>query len=174
MKIHSPIKIVITGAESTGKSELAKNLASYYKTIWQPEFAREYIEKLDAKYTYSDIESIAKRQINQLSSKEYFNKYIFFDTGLIITKIWFREVFRSYPKWINEAICNYPVDFYLVCDNDLEWEDDPVRENGDTRDYLMKEYIKEIECSKIPYSIISGKGEERIQNAIQAIKIANL
>ncbi len=36
--------IVITGAESTGKSTLAENLAGHFSVPYIPEIAREYIE----------------------------------------------------------------------------------------------------------------------------------
>jgi nicotinamide riboside kinase len=36
-------KIVVIGPESTGKSTLCGYLADYYKTLWCPEFAREYL-----------------------------------------------------------------------------------------------------------------------------------
>jgi nicotinamide riboside kinase len=38
-------KFVIIGPESTGKSTLSAQLAQHYKTLWAPEYAREYLEK---------------------------------------------------------------------------------------------------------------------------------
>ena len=35
-------KIVVIGPESTGKSTLCEQLAKHYKTLWCPEYAREY------------------------------------------------------------------------------------------------------------------------------------
>ena len=48
-------RIAITGPESTGKSELAKGLAEHYHTLWVPEYAREYLNKLGSPYEYEDI-----------------------------------------------------------------------------------------------------------------------
>ena len=82
-------RIVLTGAESTGKTALARQLADYYHTIYVPEYAREYIENLNRPYEYNDIEQIAKKQIKlENESIHKANRYLFLDTALIIIKIW--------------------------------------------------------------------------------------
>ena len=39
-------RIVLTGAESTGKSTLAKSLSEHYRAPWSKEFAREYVHSV--------------------------------------------------------------------------------------------------------------------------------
>src|SRR6476469_2739448 len=56
-------KIVIIGPESTGKSSLCKLLAEHYHTLWCPEYAREYLTAHGMNYTYDDLLTIAKGQI---------------------------------------------------------------------------------------------------------------
>src|ERR1700712_1396154 len=48
------LKIAIVGPESTGKSTMSAYLAKHYHTIWVPEFARGYCEKLTAPPTWQD------------------------------------------------------------------------------------------------------------------------
>jgi NadR type nicotinamide-nucleotide adenylyltransferase len=166
-------RIIITGAESTGKSTLAKQLALYYHTVYMPEYARTYIENLNRAYNYEDVVHIAKMQIQfEQAFLLKANKYIFIDTGLIITKVWFQEVFQKYPDWLDDAILKSLPDFYLVCDIDLPWKEDPVRENGtlEKRKYLMNRYIDEIKKYKVEYGIVGGRENERLQNAINLIE----
>ena len=165
-------KIIITGPESTGKTTLAKQLAEHYNTLWLPEFARTYIESLKRKYNYNDIIYIAKEQIKL--EKEYLkkaNKILFVDTGLIITKIWFKEVYNKYPNWLNNAIKYQNADFFLLCNYDIPWVDDSVRENGsnEIREYLFNQYKKEIEKNKFNYKIISNLDDKRLENALKII-----
>ena len=114
-----PYKIVITGAESTGKSTIAHNLAKHFHSIWIPELAREYIEKLNRKYTYNDIEEIAKKQIELEQKLSSEHKYIFFDTWLIITKVWFDFVYYKHPDWLDKEIKKSDIDLFLICDIDM-------------------------------------------------------
>lgn len=165
-------KIAILGPESTGKSELAKALATYYKGEWVPEYAREYVEKLGRKYNYDDVCHIAATQLKEIDLFE--NKtqsdFVFFDTELIITKIWFEYCFGEVPKFLTNAMEKPAFDFYLLCDYDLEWIPDPVREHGDDRAYFFNLYKAEIEKTQRPFAIVSGTGEERVLNAINAIE----
>lgn len=98
------------------------------------------------------------------------SKAVFFDTDLIITKIWLLHVYGKSPKWMDEALDKYPADLHLLCNYDLPWEPDSVRENPDIRPLLFTKYENEIISLNQSYVIISGVGEERLSNAITAIK----
>ena len=145
-------KVGIIGPESTGKTTLARYLAKRYKGICVPEFAREYIEKLNRPYTIEDVEAIARYQIVQL--QEIKDGLYFFDTELIITKVWFEHKYGSCPPWLEQAIHDYPMDVYLLTFPDIEWKPDPVRENPDIRLELFDRYESEIQKLDIPYYII--------------------
>jgi len=113
--VKKPFTIVITGAESTGKSTLTENLAKHFDTEFIPEFARDYIEKLPHNYTFNDVEIIAKKQKEQFESVRSKNiQIIFIDTWLIITKIWFETVFYKKPAWIDREIAQSNIDLFLV------------------------------------------------------------
>ena len=163
------LKIAITGAESTGKSTLSKQLAEKYETIWVPEYSRDFIEKLNRKYTYDDIETIAKQQI-EIEKKLPSEKIIFFDTWLIITKVWFDFVYGKHPEWLHTTIQQSNINLFLVCDIDMPWEKDPVRENGgENRIKLHQIYLSELKQYNFEFEIISGTGNERLNNAMKAI-----
>ena len=167
------IRIILTGAESTGKSTLAKQLAEYYETVFIPEYARTYVENLGRSYNYEDVVHIAKVQTKIEAAYLYKSKkYLFIDTGLIVTKVWFQEVYGKYPDWLNNAIVKNLPDFYLICDIDLPWKNDAVRENGtfEQRKYLMNKYIEEIKKFGVHYAIIKGQGDARLKNAINEIE----
>ena len=164
-------KIVLTGPESTGKTWLAKQLAMHYQTNWIGEYAREYIENLERKYNYSDLVVIAQYQINVVQDyKEKVNRFLFLDTDLIILKVWFDVVYNECPVWLTESISNRNIDLYLLCDTDIIWEFDAVRENADqNRKVLIKLYKQEIQNSGVPFVLIRGKDKIRLANAVNAI-----
>jgi len=164
----NPLKVVITGPESTGKSTLAEQLASHYKTVFVPEYARTYVEKLERPYVYKDLEYIAKRQIEDLEKyKPLANNILFLDTFLIITKVWFNIVYKKQPEWLDKSIRKCNIDLFLLCNTDLPWEPDLVRENGgEMREKLFLLYQKELEHYGLNYRIVEGFGEDRVSNSI--------
>ncbi len=171
MKKESGI-IVVTGAESTGKSVLTQWLAHHFKAPFIPEYARSYIEKLNRRYNYRDVEFIANEQIKQLREmRSHGYPLIFADTWLIITKIWFEEVYKCEPDWLDPIIVNTKIDLFLVCDTDLPWEDDPVRENGgERRLYLQQRYIDTLNKYNFRFGLVRGTNEMRYLSALNQIE----
>ena len=95
--------------------------------------------------------------------------FVFFDTDLIITKVWFQYRFGEVPDFLTERMKQPFIDFHLLCAPDLEWIPDPVREHGTDREFFFDWYEKEIKQTNKPYAIIKGIGMQRLNNAVDAI-----
>ncbi len=166
-------RIVISGPESTGKTELSVALAKAIGTICVPEYARSYIERLDRPYTFHDVEMIARVQAAMETefAENASNGILFFDTWFIITKVWFDVVYGHCPQWIIDHISSSEIDLFLVCSTDLPWVADRVRENGgERREGLFRQYCSEILSFGFKYEIVEGVGEERLQNALEILR----
>ena len=171
MEKRELLKIAIVGPESIGKSELASALANHFKTNWVPEVAREYLEKLNRHYLQSDVEAIAKLQLqleDEIALKT--NGFLICDTNLLVIKIWMESAFGVCPNWILEEIQTRKYDLYLLPDIDLPWVPDPLREHPNERLFFKNWYERELLAAKVPFQIVSGIGELRIENAILAIE----
>ncbi len=188
-------KIVIIGPESTGKSTLCKQLADHYKTVWVPEFAREYLVKYGTDYTCDDLLTIAKGQVdfeeayvlkignqeleirNQESGiknrKSEIGNYplLFIDTDMYVMKVWCEFAFNKCPNWILNQIATRSYDMYLLCSVDLPWIKDELREYPDpeTRNKLYHYYKDLMINQSTPWIDISGDYEQRLQKAIKGI-----
>ncbi len=161
-------RIAITGPESTGKSQLAEELADYYQTLWVAEYARKYLEEINRPYNYDDVLQIAKGQLDrENSAAEKANKILFCDTDFTVTKIWCEFKYKQCHEWINEQFINHKYDLYLLCNTDLPWEFDPQRENPDEREELFQIYQNTLIEAGFPFAIISGIRDERLENAIK-------
>lgn len=171
-------KIVIIGPESTGKSFLCKALADHYRTIWVKEFAREYLEKNGKDYTFESLYKITVGQlleeanaVNELDKQkiENFVTPLFIDTDLYVIKIWSEFVFNKCDNRILTEITKQHYDLYLLCDVDLPWVKDNLREYPDVkvRQKLFYYYKEEMTAQKTPWKIISGNYEERLTAAIK-------
>lgn len=169
---NKPKIIVITGAESTGKSDLTKKLANHFKVPFIPEFARSYIEGLNRSYNYKDVETIARKQVAQLKNfQNSAHRYIFADTWLIITKVWFEVVFNQVPEWVENEIKKAGIELFLVCATDLPWIPDNVRENGgEKRENLQRRYLEILDEYGFNYRIVKGTDEKRLQNALNCLR----
>jgi len=164
-------RIAITGPESTGKSQLAKKLAEHYNTVWVPEFAREYLNIINRPYVQADILEIAKGQVESEDRLANFAKKILFcDTEAIVTKIWSEFLYKNCHEWILGEIKKNRYDLYLLCNIDLPWVADPLREHPVKRQYFFDLYYKELKSRDFNFYVISGEGDERFQNAIDIIE----
>ncbi len=166
------IRIAITGPESTGKSWLAEHLADHYNTQWVREYAREYLERIVNPYTYQDILEIAKGQLFseiKVSENMAEGQLLFCDTEFIVTKIWCIVKYGRCHRYIRSLVKNHRYDLYLLCDIDLPWEYDPLREHPRKREFLLELYKSELEKNGLPHAIIHGTGDDRLKKAVKAI-----
>ena len=170
-KRMSLTRIAITGPESTGKSQLAVELAAHYHTVWVPEVARTYLEKLDRPYTLDDVLNIAKEQERlEREMRSRATGLLFCDTELLVTKIWSEFKYGSCDPWILEQLVLQDFDLYLLCDIDLPWQEDPLREHPHRRKELFDLYLQEMQERKWPYRIVEGYGSARLDNALSHIE----
>lgn len=160
-----PIKIVVTGPESTGKTTLCTQLSELYKGTMIPEFSREYLVKTKGLYQLADIECIGLTQSlrnNQFMDDE---SVLFCDTDAMTSYIWAKEKFQTSFTGLEKAFKDNPPDLYLLCFPDLRWEYDDLRENPNDLESLFKVYLEQIIEIKASYSIIQGLGRRRTGNA---------
>jgi NadR type nicotinamide-nucleotide adenylyltransferase len=163
-------RIALIGPESTAKSTLTEALALHYNTNFVAEYAREYLQKINRKYTLNDVIEIAKKQFEkeQLLLVDS-NHFIFVDTEAIIAKVWCMDVFGHFPDWIKNNIQNHPYDLYLLTYPDIPWKPDSLRENAHRRNYFFEVYENELKVIGANYAIIKGFEGERLENCILLI-----
>jgi NadR type nicotinamide-nucleotide adenylyltransferase len=176
-------KIVILGPESTGKSTLCEQLAVHYNTIWVREYAREYLLKNGTDYTFENLLDIAKGQVeneelgirncealnNKLPTTNH--KPLFLDTDMHVMKVWCEFVFEKCHHWILNRIVERKYDLYLLCNVDLPWVKDELREYPDliSRQKLYHHYKDIMLNQPVRWVDISGGYEERLEKAIIAV-----
>ena len=163
------IRISITGPESTGKSWLASRLADHYKTKWVPEYARHYLMEINRPYTYDDILLISKKQFQEENSAGKGSDLLFCDTDFCVTKIWCTVKYGKCHEWITRKLEDNIYDLYLLCNIDLPWQYDPLREHPEMRTDLFGMYHNLLSEHNFNFRIVSGIGEERLKNAIHLV-----
>jgi NadR type nicotinamide-nucleotide adenylyltransferase len=176
-------KIVIIGPESTGKSTLCESLAAHYHTEWVREYAREYLEDHGMEYSYETLAVIARGQLaledkGMERAKRRRGKAVggdgllFIDTDLYVMKVWSEYVFGRCEAWILDEIVRRKYDAYLLCNTDLPWANDPLREYPDPgiRERLYHIYKDLLVNQSAPWAEVGGVGDQRLEGAIGAVE----
>ncbi|MBV9962334.1 MAG: ATP-binding protein [Parafilimonas sp.] len=176
-------KIVAIGPESTGKSTLCKQLAEHYNTMWCPEYAREYLNQNGVKYDYADLIKIAQGQLTiedyceeELKAKSATlnaeSALLFIDTNMYVMKVWYEYVYHKCEQLVLDEIAKRKYDLYLLCNIDLPWIDDPMREYPEEKPRIdLYNIYKDLLINQsTPWIEISGNYNERLQKAIDAVE----
>jgi nicotinamide riboside kinase len=171
----SIIKIAIFGPESTGKTTLATQLAEYYKTVWVPEFARDYLqEKLDSGRGICDVNDMLPIAYGQTKLENdsilKANKYLFCDTNLLVTKVFSDLYYGFCDPSLDKAARTHQYDLFFLTDIDVPWEDDGLRDNPNGRETVFGFFKQSLIDNKKPFITISGDKETRLKKAVSIIE----
>lgn len=175
-------KIVLIGPESTGKSSLCEKLANHFNTEWVKEHARSYLNTNGKVYTLSDLDKIALEQIQREEEVIGLIKQnksigsnnmpvVFIDTDLYVLKVWSEIVFNECSNKILHEIALRNYDLYLLCEPDIPWVKDELREHpNETMRIKIFHHFKDAMINQhTPWENINGNFEERLTKAINAV-----
>jgi len=165
---HPPklLRVSLTGPESTGKSTLAARLAAHYGTTFAPEFAREYLAASGPHYIPEDLEEIARGQLAaEAEAESHAIRVVFYDSDLLVIKIWAEHSFGLCPEWILDRIDRQQYDLVLLMSVDLPWQPDPLREHPFLRQQFYDLYQRELRDRMSNFAEISGNGDRRFAQA---------
>ena len=158
------MRIAITGPECSGKSTLSEQLTWELDLPWTPEHARVYLGRLGRPYVPEDIIAIAKEQAAQ-----WINTSFIADTEMLVCSIWYEEKTGEKSLDIEQLLTEQNFDLYLLCTPDLPWAFDELRENPTDRDRLFEQYKARLDELSLPYVVISGTTENRLEVALNAV-----
>ena len=165
LSVKRPLKIVFTGPESSGKTTTTRLAAKHFNTYWLSEYSRTYLNKLNRSYVVSDLVKIAE---GQLSSEREFEQYhttqayLFYDTSLLVIKVWSIFKYGFYNFELERLLRQNLPDIFFLCDWNIPWEFDPMRENPNERNILYHLYKKELAELNIPFFELKGTTTERL------------
>lgn len=180
-------KVVFLGAESTGKSTLARRMAQAFQTPFVAEYGREYYEQKGGVLTLEDYVHIAQRhrELEDTArlriAQTQGSGYLFIDTNALTT-LFFSYYYNqgglpALHQLANE--CKERYHYVFVCADDIPFEQDGWRDNALWRGRMQGLVLHDLDCRGIEYHLVYGSLAERVEQvkgvlAGQTLPIATL
>lgn len=169
-------RICLVGAESTGKTTLAQELAAHYQTVWVPEYGRDYAERKlagasNATWTSDEFAHIAQVQCElENRAARQANRILICDTDAFATSIWHRRYLNANSPEVEAIVAKHrQPDLYLLTDVNTPFEQDGTRDGEAIRVWMHEIFVTEMTRQKRPFHFLTGSREERLEKAITVI-----
>jgi HTH-type transcriptional regulator, transcriptional repressor of NAD biosynthesis genes len=166
-------RVVIVGAESTGKTTLAVALAEHYQTTWVPEFGRLYTEarRPSGELWHSDeFTFIATEQVRMEDALERIaNRVLICDTDAFATAIWHERYLGVPSADVLALAASRRYDLYVLTDVDTPFVPDDIRDGESIREWMHKRFRDDLSRMGVPVLFVSGPHEQRLAAAIARI-----
>lgn len=159
----TPLRIVLTGPESTGKTWLTRLLGEQLGLPVSPEAAREVAEARGGALESGDIEEVARRQIELeeralAEARRRGAPLVLHDTDLVSTVVYGRHYNGACPAWIEREAAGRRADLYLLLLPDVPFTPEPgVR--GDAADRAAQLPLFRAELARVGARFVEVGGD---------------
>ncbi len=137
-------KIAIVGAESTGKTTLAENLAAHYHTVFVTEAARRIV-LTTASCTWDDLFTVASTHAADICNAiPQASRFLFVDTEMYTTQVFGQYLFGRMPEFDETVMAANTFDTYILLEADIPFVQDGTRlEDRDRQEMnaLLKNHL---------------------------------
>lgn len=191
-------RVVVLGAESTGTTTLARDLAAalrerggpYALTRWVPEYGRELtVAKLavaralagpaepvptvfDLEWTDADFELVARRQDEaEQRAARAGGPVLVCDTDVLATTVWQERYRGRATTAVRElAAAQHPRALYLLtCDQGVPFADDGLRDGEHLRPWMTGRFREVLAGCGVPWLELNGSRSARVTRALAAV-----
>ncbi|MDP5102580.1 MAG: AAA family ATPase [Erythrobacter sp.] len=173
VQAHYRRTICLHGAESTGKTTLARLLAAETGAITVGEYGRSHCEAHTGPLSLDDLLLIGRAQQAMIAAASaWAGPLLLADTDALMTAAWTEMLLGERPAELMDAP---KASLYLLLEPDLPWVDDGTRFFADPADRHRFAMIVEqvLVDAAVPFVRIAGQGNERLAAARAAIGAMN-
>lgn len=175
VRAHYVARVCVIGAESSGKTTLARDLAAHYGAAFVPEFGRVYTEAMPDARRYrwrpEDFRRIAETQAAlEDDAARWSPAPLVCDTNPFVTAV-FHEAYLGFPDAHLEAEGRARrYDLFVVCDPRTPFAQDAtgLRRDGERRLWMHRRYLDYVQDQGAEAVHVTGSREERLATAVSA------
>jgi len=169
-------RVCVLGAESTGTTTLAKALAENLQTAWVEEYGREYSFKKQAlgetAWQTSEFVHIAQEQARREDvAARRANRTLICDTNAFATVLWHRRYMGHHSPEVATVAQQGRCDLYLLTGDEIPFVQDGLRDGEHIRHDMHCWFEEALAAQPIPWKILRGPHEARLQEATERIKM---
>jgi nicotinamide riboside kinase len=169
------LTIALLGAESTGKSTLASELAAYFTSLGRtavavPEALREWCDANGRTPRPEEQMGIAQEQERRVDEARARADVVIADTTAIMIAIYSALLFEDHSLYRFALERQRGYDVTLLTGLDLPWVADGLQRDGPHVRGPVDELVRDLlDKAGVTYRVVYGSGEERLRNALAAI-----
>jgi NadR type nicotinamide-nucleotide adenylyltransferase len=162
-------RVVITGAESTGTTTLARALARRLGTGWVPEVGRAVSEARGLPYRWrdADFEMIARRQqLNEDRAARTSGPVLVCDTDALATCIWQERYMGRSTGAVERIAASRSYALSVLTSDDIPWVQDGWRDGEHLRAWMTERFRERL---RGPWIEVRGSVDERVDQVLRAL-----
>ncbi|MEA3208761.1 MAG: HTH-type transcriptional regulator, transcriptional repressor of biosynthesis s [Chthoniobacter sp.] len=168
-------RVCILGAESTGTTTLARTLAEKFGTVWVAEYGREYSEQKllrgESEWRSEELVAIAEEQNRRedAAAREA-NRVLICDTNSFATTLWHRRYVGTDCEAVATVAARGRCDLYLLTGDEIPFIQDGLRDGEHIRHEMHRWFVAALGAQQVPWLLITGSPEQRMETATAAIR----
>lgn len=176
VKAHFAKRICVLGAESTGTTTLALDLAERLNTVCVTEYGREYCE---AKYSegfvtddWTDDEFVhiaTEQSRRETEAARAANRFVICDTNGLATCLWQRRYMGRTTDAVRSIAEAHLADLYLLTSDEIPFVQDGMRDGEHVRHAMHEWFIDALQLQSVPWQLIQGDRTKRLEAALSFI-----
>ncbi|MGI4872434.1 MAG: AAA family ATPase [Janthinobacterium lividum] len=165
-------RLVLLGAESSGKTTLSTALAEALGTVWVPEYGRILHEQKHGALVYEDLLYIGRRQLElEDEAAPQARGWLICDTNAATTALYSYYYFHRCDPALQRLaqVCRQRYAHTFVCMPTVPFEDDGWRGPEALRQFQHGTILMQLEMLGIPYTLLDGSVAERVAQVRAAL-----
>lgn len=174
--MNEPLAICLIGAECTGKTTLAGQLAAHFDGLWVAEYLRTFCSTHGRTPTRAEQTQIMEtqaaheREAMELARRKK-KALVFCDSAPLLTAIYSEFIFSDRSLFAQAHTLHARFALTLNLLPDIPWVADGIQRDGVQVQAPLQALIeRELIAMSWPCSVVAGSGDTRLQAAVAAVQ----